>query len=270
LIFDQENVAVSVLAVLRMEQQNVQKKISNRTFGALSFRYDSDAEICFNGQSYDVSHSICYFPAQISYERMASRDHMIVIHFQSHTYFSDRLEMFTPQNPEVYRGLFEEALECWNSGDKSAPLMAASVLYRIFALAHQENQQQQAVHPLVRSALQLIRAGYLREDFQVAEVARQLHISEVYLRRLFQQEAGISPKQYILRRRMERAVSLLGMDEFTVEEVARMSGFHDPKHFSVEFKKRMRQSPSEYAHSFRLKPAELSKPLNELTGKIKA
>ena len=94
--------------------------------------------------------------------------------------------------------------------------------------------------------------NYLRKDFYIADLARELHISEVYLRRLFMKENGVSPKQYLLQKRIQKAVSLLRTDYFSIADVAEQSGFNDPKYFSVVFKKMMDTSPSEYSYHFQL------------------
>ena len=252
MIFDRDNIGFSILDVLELHQEN--RKFSNqgRPFSALSLRYDSDTMVECGGRVYDVSNTVCYFPANLPYNRITRRDHLIVIHFESHTYFSSQLEMFVPQRPEKYRELFEQALACWNARQSGYRLQAAAILYRIFALAYDENRLRKAAHPLVEQALQLMETGYPRRDFYVSELVRELHISEVYLRRLFKRETGVSPKQYLLQRRIQKAVSLLSTDYFTIADVAAQSGFNDPKHFSVVFKKIMGVSPSEYAYSFQM------------------
>ena len=70
------------------------------------------------------------------------------------------------------------------------------------------------------------------------------------MRRLFREKYAVSPKQYILRRRLDRAVSLLETRYYTVAEVAELSGFADPRHFSTVFKKERGCSPSAYKYEF--------------------
>ena len=89
-------------------------------------------------------------------------------------------------------------------------------------------------------------------ELTVAQIARELYVSEAYLRRTFHEAYGESPKRCILRRRIDRAISLLETNYYTVAEVAEMSGFHDPRHFSTVFKKTVGRSPSDYRYDFKM------------------
>jgi len=255
LIFDQDNIAFTILDVLELHQENRRLSQQGRPFGALSFRYDSDTLIDVGGTAHDVSNTVCYFPPDMPYTRITKRDHLIVIHFESHTYFSNQLEMFVPQHPQTYHQLFQQALDCWNARQSGYQLRTAALLYQILALAHDENKAVKTARTLVEQALQLLDSNYLRKDFFIFDVAHELHISEVYLRRLFKREMGISPKQYLLQKRIRKAVSLLETDYFSIADIAAQSGFNDPKYFSVAFKKVIGISPSEYADRIQNKPS---------------
>ncbi len=251
MIFDRDNIGFSILDVLELHQENRRFSNHGRAFSALSFRYDSDTTIETGGSTYDVSNTVCYFPPNMPYNRVTRKDNLIAIHFESHTYFSSRPEMFVPQHPEAYHQLFRQALDCWNERKNGYRLRAAAILYQILALAHDENKAGETTHTLVEKALQLLDNNYLHKDFFIVDIAQELHVSEVYLRRLFKRETGVSPKQYLLQKRIRKAVSLLGTDYFSIADVAAQSGFNDPKHFSVAFKKITGTSPSEYANLFK-------------------
>lgn len=253
LIFDKDNIAFTVLDVLELHQENRRFANQGRPFSALSFRYDSDTTIECAGKTYDVNNTICYFPPDLPYNRLTRRDHLIAIHFESHTYFSSQLEMFTPRQPEAYRQLFQQALDCWNAQKSGYQLRTAAILYQILAMAHDENKADKTAQTLVDKALKVLDDNYLRKDFFIFDAARELHISEVYLRRLFKRETGISPKQYLLQKRIRKAVSLLETDYFSIADIASQSGFNDPKYFSVAFKKMIGSSPSEYASRVQMK-----------------
>ena len=250
MIFERDNVGFTILDVLELHQENRRYTNQGRPFSALSFRYDSDTQIECAGRIYDVSNTLCHFPAHVPYNRITRRDNLIVIHFESHTYFSNQLEMFVPKQPQAYEQLFRKALDYWNARQSGYRLLTAAILYQIFALAHDEKMVCKTIDPRVENSLQLIEANYLRKDFCISELASEMHVSEVYLRRLFVREIGISPKQYIVQKRIQKSLSLLETDYFSIADVAEQSGFSDPKYFSVVFKKKMNASPSEYAYRF--------------------
>lgn len=250
LIFERDNIGFTILDVLELHQENRKYTNQGRTFSALSFRYDSDTQVECAGRMYDVSNTVCHFPAHVPYNRITKKDNLIVIHFENYTYFSSRLEMFVPKQPHAYEQLFRMALDCWNARKSGYRLRTAAILYQIFALAYDEKKVYKTIHPMVEKSLQLVESNYLRKDFCISELASEMHISEVYLRRLFVREIGVSPKQYIMQKRIQKSISLLETDYFSIADVAEQSGFNDPKYFSVVFKKKMNVSPSEYAYRF--------------------
>ena len=81
-------------------------------------------------------------------------------------------------------------------------------------------------------------------------MARRAGVCEVYLRRVFQQELQLTPKQYLMQVRMQQAVSLLQSGYYTVTQVAHFCGFTDEKYFSTAFKKMNGCQPSKYLYSF--------------------
>ena len=83
---------------------------------------------------------------------------------------------------------------------------------------------------------------YLKENlFDPALKIGMLHtlcgISDVYFRRLFQARFGVTPKKYVLARRLAHALTILQSGEYnTIAEVAALSGFDDPLYFSRSFR----------------------------------
>ena len=76
-------------------------------------------------------------------------------------------------------------------------------------------------------------------------------MSEVYFRRLFNLEFGTSPQKYIVHLRILHAKGLISTGYHTLKEVAYLSGYTDYKYFSVEFKKKVGVSPSEYVYNYK-------------------
>ena len=257
MIFEQDSVGFSVLDVLSLKQKGVRTENGGRNFSALSFRYPhTEVRIETERRIYDVGGAICYFPAHFDYTRIAQNDDLIVIHFNSHTYYGTELEMFVPQDSETYRALFEAAFACWQTGSETRKWEVSRILCDIFALAFRECRKDSASNAMLSRALAFIARECFRPDLTVSEIAHELYVSEVYLRRLFREAYGCSPKRYILQRRLDRAVSLLETRYYTVSEVAELSGFADPRHFSTVFKKEFGSSPSAYKYDFKVSSEE--------------
>lgn len=91
---------------------------------------------------------------------------------------------------------------------------------------------------------------YIDENFSTiflpSEAAEKCGINIRYMSRLFQKYANISPHEYIMRLKLNRAANLLLISHFTIKEVAEMTGFVDQYHFSKNFKKFHGLSPRYY------------------------
>ncbi len=97
---------------------------------------------------------------------------------------------------------------------------------------------------VVQKALQLISQNVMFE-ISVEELAGQLHVSSRHLRRLFEEEVGLSPKQISDIHRLNFANKLIRETNLELTQVALASGFESLRRFNDAFKKRYRLSPRE-------------------------
>jgi AraC family transcriptional regulator len=86
----------------------------------------------------------------------------------------------------------------------------------------------------------------LSTNIALTELAGLLGYSESQLVRLFKSSFGVSPYQYVLQRRVERAKSLLTDGRHSLAEIALACGFATQSHFSASFKARIGLTPGAY------------------------
>jgi AraC family transcriptional regulator len=92
-------------------------------------------------------------------------------------------------------------------------------------------------------------AEHLAEDISLEAIATQLGISRYYFCRLFKQSMGVSPYQYIIQQRIERAKHLLGNSPMSISEVALACGFAHQSHLNYHFKKVVGMTPRRFIKS---------------------
>lgn len=120
--------------------------------------------------------------------------------------------------------------------------------YRIFAhlLALWKGKTSQAQHfPTVERMRQFLVADQIQTR-SITAVSEQAGLSASRLRVLFKQATGLSPKQYQLAVRMERAARLLSDGALPVGMIAEQTGYDSIYHFSRQFKRMLGVSPSQY------------------------
>lgn len=103
-------------------------------------------------------------------------------------------------------------------------------------------------HEIIRKVKNIIHED-LSQDLTVANLAARLYVTPNYLSRLFKKITGEGCNEYIVRKRIEKAKSLLETTTLKTGEIATMVGYHDMNYFSLAFKKHMGQSPTKYRNS---------------------
>ncbi|HEY9627172.1 MAG TPA: AraC family transcriptional regulator [Coleofasciculaceae cyanobacterium] len=90
---------------------------------------------------------------------------------------------------------------------------------------------------------------HLHQELRLADLAAIAQISPYHFLRLFKQSMGITPHQYILQCRLNRATHLLRHSELSVVEIATRTGFCDQSHLTRYFKHMTGKTPKQLLQS---------------------
>ena len=96
--------------------------------------------------------------------------------------------------------------------------------------------------------LELIDAQ-LPERPSLNDLAESLNVSTGYFCRAFRASTGLPPHQFIIRRRVDRARSLIESGTLSLSDIARTVGFKDHSQMSATFRKVLGVSPSYFRRS---------------------
>lgn len=86
----------------------------------------------------------------------------------------------------------------------------------------------------------------LRGDLTVAALARASNLSVSRFAHLFRTQLGVTPQQFVERRRLDAACRLLELTTRPIASVAAETGFPNPLYFSTRFRRHTGFSPTEY------------------------
>ncbi len=89
-------------------------------------------------------------------------------------------------------------------------------------------------------------AFHLAEPIRVADLAARAHLSESHFSALFRRRFGMSPHQYLIHMRIQRAQELLRTTPHALEYIAEQCGFADVHHLAKTFKRINSISPGAY------------------------
>ena len=159
----------------------------------------------------------------------------------------------------------DEFLQCCNEISKEQRLrqlghsfILKSLVMKLIIILYREMDECSA--PPFHQADQLIRndkkviiqslldyiSSYYMKDISLDYLSTIMSISPAYLSKIFKEETGSSPIQYLIQVRLEKAKSLLGSSSLPIKDVAKAVGYEDAYYFSNLFKKHYDLSPSAY------------------------
>ncbi|HEY9027114.1 MAG TPA: helix-turn-helix transcriptional regulator [Burkholderiaceae bacterium] len=83
------------------------------------------------------------------------------------------------------------------------------------------------------------------QDLSLDDLARAADLSPFHLLRVFRQAIGITPHQYLMRVRLQRAITLLRDTQMPIIDIAYASGWADLSNFNRAFRRELHCSPRE-------------------------
>lgn len=87
---------------------------------------------------------------------------------------------------------------------------------------------------------------HLAEDLSLSVIAAAVNISPYHFARLFKASVGLSPHQYVIHRRIERAKLLLATTNWPLTTIAHMVGCSSDSHLTMHFKRLTGLTPKQY------------------------
>jgi len=153
------------------------------------------------------------------------------------------------RNADLLKRSFRAACSERYSDDELRIPSAKCAIYNAIYQAYKETEESYVTSrqaEMLTPAIEEINRALTDKSLTVEHLAKICGISDVYFRKIFLHRFGISPKEYIIDKRMEYARQLLATGDFSVTEVAENCGYSEPCHFSREFKRKFGISPKHY------------------------
>lgn len=148
--------------------------------------------------------------------------------------------------------LMELLFEALVAGEESTcHYLMLSLIHACWAALHQkETGAEETEHNVLgRRIRDYIDQNYMQE-ISLGSIAEHLCISPYYLAHVFKDMTGYSPMQYVLRRRIGEAQTLLISTRRSVTDIATQVGYDSISHFNQMFTKNVGMSPREYRRNY--------------------
>ncbi len=217
------------------------------------------ARLCISGQYLDIKPGGCIIYAPGACQEFSSPDtELLHDWFHVSPDFSHLMEkygvipgkMYYPESAEITEIIREIELECLTLPqyyEASVNLLSEKL---VIALSRSETSP---VNPSTRSELhkkQFIHARSTihmdyKHDWSIEEMADLVHLSPSRFFTLYKSIFGTSPKDDLLKSRIQHAEMLLSQG-YPVSEAATLSGFSNQYNFIRQFKKITGKTPGKY------------------------
>ncbi|MFK4439014.1 AraC family transcriptional regulator [Paenibacillus sp. RC21] len=91
---------------------------------------------------------------------------------------------------------------------------------------------------------------HAEEPITVTDLARKFNYNKDYISRLFKQNTGMRPLEFIHSIRINKAKELISRTDMSIKQVAEEAGYTDEKYFMRMFKKIVNMTPSQYRNAY--------------------
>lgn len=124
-----------------------------------------------------------------------------------------------------------------------------SIAYRLLGILVEERYENVPVisankEHYILQTIDFIEKNYSNPFLRVEDIAKHIHVSHVYLCKIFQSAMGTTIINFLINYRLQKASDMLTNEPAPIKIIAEQVGFHDQAHFSKVFKEKFGIAPS--------------------------
>lgn len=233
--------------VISPKGENCQTK--NRHYYGLSFCIKGQITYSKDGKKYVSNQSnAVLLPKGQTYDLSRDKDGLFpVINFDCIGFNCSDILVFPLHNSESFLYDCQKLSELFLFENNQ--LRIYSLFYDML---HRIEQEQLPKSGVLHRALKYIAQNLSNAELSNTLIAQNMNISEVYFRKIFNEQYHQTPKQYILDIRIKKAKQLLTDSPYSVSAISELCGFSSLYTFSRCFKEKVGTSPTEYAKEHRV------------------
>ncbi len=158
---------------------------------------------------------------------------------------------FTPAAPILFYHTMQMMDKKWNEQDAVERFKVKSLFYQFVQDVLKELRGKGSKVKQVNIPAQIVHyiKDYYAEPISLDSLADLFNYSAYHLSSMFKAFVGVSPIDYLIRFRLERATELLISTDISISEIAASVGYKDTYYFSRIFKQRKGVTPTQFRAS---------------------
>ena len=157
--------------------------------------------------------------------------------------------VYTPKNSDILERLVKQIYKESRSPKYAYNLMISSKIEELMVLLARDMLNNEFNEKIHECMLYLTENCHI--DIDVKELSERYDIGYETFRHKFKKLYGMSPKNFIISKRLFKAYDLLITSKLSCTEVAYKCGFSDSAQFSKLFKRQFGVSPNQFKNTYK-------------------
>lgn len=163
---------------------------------------------------------------------------------------------FSPRKPVLEVGLHEAIANCFTQIEELMQVegigyqkISASWILQLLAYVSAEPEERSITDPLLEQVVKTAKTNLnerVDHPLCIEQLSRDIGVGYSWFRHAFKIYTGMSPKQYHIVLRMDKAKRLLASSSLSVKGISYLLNFSSPSYFTKFFSVRSGMSPSEW------------------------
>ncbi len=152
---------------------------------------------------------------------------------------------------KYFQNLIEAILHENEQNREGKYFMLKTYLTQLILLIIREKNKEININETAKSKVSKEISEYFHNHFSekisLEQLAKNMYLSPFYISKIFKEEIGDTPINYLIKIRLEHAKELLlSHPNLSIKEIASIVGYDDAYYFSKIFKKYYEYSPAEF------------------------
>lgn len=223
-----------------------------RPYYGISVAIDGEIAYTHNGKTYisDRDHAV-FLPKDASYELNCYKaGSFTLVNFLCDDNFNcTDFISFPISDAEMFIRIHQSMTKLYLFETPGSYAELMSLLYSMIAKLCAGSERGN-VYPVIRTAIKYMEENISDPELSNSKLAEASGVSEVYFRKLFKESLGMSPRQYILQARVNKAKHMLENGNKSIEEIHIACGYSNIYYFFKVFKEKTGYTPTEYRERF--------------------
>ena len=228
------------------------RDMENRAWYGISLAIDGEIVYTLKGKRYvSNNNTIIFLPKGASYTLDCYKPgRFTLVNFLCDDSFTlDDFLAIPISDPDGFLHIFKlmEDLFLFETQGRYFELM--SLFYSMLGKLY-TNTEKKRSYPIIQAGMEYMEKNISNPELSNESIAKSAKVSEIYFRKLFKKQFGVTPHAYMQQIRINKAKSMLENGSADIESISGDCGYNNIYYFFKVFKEKTGYTPTEYKEKY--------------------